>query len=113
MSESSIDPAITRMSGDVALPRRNGELVFAEPWQSRAFGIAVALHATVGFPWAEFQTRLIDAVAAAPPDESKDPTEIYYRQWLAALERLVLDRGLVSGDELERRKRAIERGEIE
>ena len=112
MSEK-IDPSITRMSGEAALPRRNGELVFAEPWQSRAFGIAVALHAKVGFPWSEFQKKLIEAVAAAPPDESKDPTEIYYRQWLTALERLVLEQGLVSGDELERRKRAIERGEIE
>ena len=37
------DATIARMAGDVALPRKNGELVFAEPWEGRAFGIAVAL----------------------------------------------------------------------
>ena len=95
------------------MPRKNGELVFEEPWQSRAFGIAVALHGKGAFPWAEFQRRLIDAVAASPEAGSEDPTETYYRQWLAALERLVVEQGLVTTAELERRKLAIESGETE
>ena len=97
------------MGGEVALPRKNGELVFADPWQSRAFGIAVALHDKGAFPWPEFQQRLIDAVAAAPGDADADQTEMYYRQWLAALERLVVERGLVTPAELASRKAAIER----
>ena len=32
------------MEGQAALPRKNGELVFDEPWQGRVFGMAVALH---------------------------------------------------------------------
>ena len=106
---AKVDPAITRMGGEVALPRKNGELVFADPWQSRAFGIAVALHGKGAFPWVEFQQRLIDAVAAAPGDADADQTELYYRQWLDALERLVVEHGLVTPDELAGRKADIER----
>jgi nitrile hydratase accessory protein len=110
---AKVDPAVTHMTGETAPPRRNGELVFAEPWQSRAFGIAVALHGNGAFPWSEFQRRLIDAVAASPPDEGADPTETYYRQWLAALERLVVEYGLVSEPEIEDRKAAIARGDLD
>ena len=43
-----MDPVPSReiadMSGQAALPRKNGELVFDEPWQGRVFGMAVALH---------------------------------------------------------------------
>ena len=31
-------------SGPAAPPRDNGELVFAAPWESRAFGLALALN---------------------------------------------------------------------
>lgn len=37
-------------------PRANGELVFAEPWESRAFGMALTLHDSGGlFAWPQFQ----------------------------------------------------------
>ena len=39
----SSDPAVVAVDGPAAPPRSNGELVFAEPWESRAFGVAVAL----------------------------------------------------------------------
>ena len=45
------------------LPRRNGELVFAEPWESRAFGLAMTLNAGGVFDWEEFRQHLIRAVA--------------------------------------------------
>ena len=37
------DPRISTMDEQVALPRKNGELVFEAPWEARAFGLAVAL----------------------------------------------------------------------
>ena len=45
------DRAISAMSGSAALPRRNGELVFAEPWEGRAFGLAVALNENGAYDW--------------------------------------------------------------
>jgi nitrile hydratase accessory protein len=86
---------VTGMSGPAALPRRNGELVFEAPWQGRVFGMALAVVERLGVPWAEFQRRLIAEIAARPEAP-------YYDAWLAALERLVVEDGLATADELER-----------
>ncbi len=37
------DRGVSDLTGDEALPRKNGELVFNEPWEGRAFGLAAAL----------------------------------------------------------------------
>jgi nitrile hydratase accessory protein len=86
---------VTGMSGPAALPRRNGELVFEAPWQGRAFGMALAVVERLGVPWAEFQRRLIAEIAAHPDAP-------YYDAWLAALERVVVEHGLATADELGR-----------
>ncbi len=83
------------LNGPAAPPRSNGELVFAEPWESRAFGLALALHAAGAFTWKEFSTELGARIArwerSHPPDEEYP----YYRCWLEALEALLDDRGIV------------------
>jgi nitrile hydratase accessory protein len=76
------------MTGDEALPRANGELVFDAPWQGRAVALAVTLVDRLGIDWDEFRRRLIAAIA-------DDPTRPYYESWAAALEALVVDCGLV------------------
>ncbi len=86
--------AVLDIEGPAAPPRSNGELVFAEPWESRAFGLAMALHAKCVFEWEDFRQHLIRAVA-----ESDEPFS-YYRCWLTALERVLDDKGVVSGEEL-------------
>ncbi|MDR0357956.1 MAG: nitrile hydratase accessory protein, partial [bacterium] len=82
-----VDQRIASMQGQAALPRRNGELVFEAPGQGRAFGIALGLHEAGAYDWEEFRQRLIQEVGA---DEQGD----YYEHWLAALERLAVERGL-------------------
>ena len=86
---------VTDMSGPAALPRRNGELVFEAPWQGRVFGMALAVVERLGVQWTEFQRRLIAEIAAHPDAP-------YYDSWLAALERLVLEHGLATSEELVR-----------
>jgi len=86
---------VTGMSGPAALPRRNGELVFEAPWQGRVFGMALAVVERLGVQWTEFQRRLIAEIAAHPDAP-------YYDAWLAALERLVVEHGLATADELGR-----------
>ena len=86
---------VTGMSGPAALPRRNGELVFEAPWQGRVFGMALAVVERLGVPWAEFQRRLMAEIAAHPDAP-------YYDSWLAALERLVLEHGLATAEQLGR-----------
>lgn len=75
------------------LPRANGELVFEQPWESRAFGLAAALADQGLFTWKDFQDGLIAEVAA---DESQPGEYRYYERWLGALEVLLLERGVVS-----------------
>jgi len=52
------DPRITAMDEQVALPRKNGELVFEAPWEARAFGLAVALNEAGVYPWRDFSQGL-------------------------------------------------------
>jgi nitrile hydratase accessory protein len=86
---------VADLDGEAALPRKNGELVFTAPWEGRAFGMAVALHERGAYEWEHFRHRLISQVA--------DGSSPYYESWLAALESLVVQVGLVSGEELSER----------
>ena len=43
----------------------------------------------LALPWSEFQSRLIAAIAARPEAP-------YYESWIAALEALVVEHGIVS-----------------
>ena len=104
------DSKITSMEGALALPRSNGELVFAAPWEGRAFGIAVALNEGGAYEWGAFQQRLAEEIASAPPD---DEGSEYYERWLASLERLLLDYGMVTDEELDARTAAAETGELD
>ena len=107
---TEIDGRISEMQGELALPRSNGELVFAAPWEGRAFGIAVALNEGGAYEWSEFQRRLAEEIAAAPPDNEGS---VYYERWLASLERLLLEQGMISHEELEDRFAAYESGELD
>jgi nitrile hydratase accessory protein len=99
----SVQAEVTAMTGAGALPRSNGELVFAEPWQARAFGVAVGLVQAQELDWEAFRGRLIDEIATWEREHRDAPSDAYeyYERWLAALERLVLETGLVSATELE------------
>ena len=78
--------------GAAAPPRRNGELVFEAPWQSRVFGLCAAIIETCfDGDRKPFRQRLIAAIAA-------EPERPYWDSWTIALERLVVEAGLI--DEL-------------
>ncbi|MGH3458696.1 hypothetical protein [Aeromicrobium sp.] len=65
------------------VPRRNGELIFDAPWESRAFGLTAAYLEASGQDWATFRTYLIAAIADLPD------TTPYYGAWVVALDRLL------------------------
>jgi nitrile hydratase accessory protein len=91
-------------AGPAAPPRDNGELVFAAPWESQAFGVAMALHGAGAFDWEDFRQRLIAEIgdwAAGGPGRGDWS---YYRCWLRALEGLLADRGLVADRDLRARE---------
>ena len=94
------DPDINFMEGAEALPRRNGELVFQEPWEGRAFGIGVALNNQRVYEWREFREHLVHSIAT---DEATDIPSGYYDRWLTAMEALLLEQGLITPEELDQR----------
>ncbi|HEX3620810.1 MAG TPA: nitrile hydratase accessory protein [Acidimicrobiales bacterium] len=100
--------AVLDVDGPAAPPRSNGELVFAEPWESRAFGLAMALNAGGVFEWEDFRRQLIAAVAEAEREPDAEASWSYYRCWLVALERVLAAAGVVSTDQLLDRARALE-----
>jgi nitrile hydratase accessory protein len=104
----SVERVVRAMAGGAALPRKNGELVFEEPWQGRVFGMAVALHEQGGFEWEEFRQSLIAGIAAA---EVRDEPFSYYEIWLATFEALLAGKGLVDPAELDEATYQFEFGE--
>ena len=98
----TIDAAVADMAGSAALPRRNGELVFEAPWQGRVFALALGVVRRLGLDWSAFQRHLIAEIGARPDAP-------YYDCWVAALERLVVERGVVGADELAAALRALPR----
>ena len=103
-----LESSISEMRGDTALPRENGELVFENPWEARAFGIAVALNEQGTYPWRDFSSGLADEIGSA---ESNDVDSTYYERWLASLERMAIAKGLISEAELESKARKISKAD--
>jgi nitrile hydratase accessory protein len=88
-----------------ALPRDEAEApVFREPWEAQAFAMAVRLHEAGHFTWTEWAERLARAIKEAQGAGDPDRGDTYYHHWLAALEALVTEKGLVGAGELGRRK---------
>ena len=90
------------------LPQGEDGPVFREPWEAQAFAMAVALHQRGVFTWPEWAATLGAEVKRAQAAGDPDTGATYYLHWLNALERLVAEKGVVSGDLLARTKHAWE-----
>lgn len=66
--------------------------VFDEPWEAQAFAMAVSLHARGLFTWKEWAAALACEISA-------DASRSYYECWLAALEKLVEAKRVMTGAE--------------
>ena len=92
-----------------ALPRDEFGPLFAEPWQAQAFALAVRLKDQGHFTWTEWCEALNREILAAQAAGDPDLGDTYYRHWLAALESLVVSKGLASREELASRRDAWDR----
>lgn len=103
MTESNTNSGQPTAGADV--PRRNGELVFEEPWQSRAFGMVVALTENKVCNYEDFRQRLIASIGQWDREHAATPEAVYhyYEHWLESLERLVTEHGLLQEDEIQSR----------
>lgn len=101
---TSIDPTTARRATEAlpSIPRDHDGPVFREPWEAQAFAMALALHDRGLFTWSEWATALADEIRRAQAAGDPDLGDTYYRHWLAALERLVAEKGVASRDMLAR-----------
>jgi nitrile hydratase accessory protein len=99
--------ALLDVEGMAAPPRSNGVLVFAEPWEGRAFGLAVTLHGSGAFKWDEFRCQLIARIASWEADHPENEPYSYYQCWLHALQVVIIDHGMISSAEIANRAEAL------
>src|SRR5208337_3416846 len=95
-------------AGDALLPiaRKGDEPIFDEAWEAQAFAMVVALHEAKLFSWGEWTAALSREIAAPSQPGDRDPDDSYYCRWLAALERIVVEKGATSREMLEARRAA-------
>ena len=85
------------------------EPVFANPLQAQIFALVVGLHQSGCFSSGEWTKALSIEIAVASANgendnnnankEGSDPGDAYYRMWVIALERLLMNKAIVfSGD---------------
>jgi nitrile hydratase accessory protein len=80
---------------DIQPPGGADDPRFEAPWQARVFAAVVSLADAGCFRWDEFQQRLIAEVGRGEGDPGH-----YYEHWLAAAEKLLVEKGLLTSNRL-------------
>lgn len=91
------------------VPRDEDGPVFREPWEARAFAMALALHEGGVFTWKEWAETLGEEIKRAQAAGDPDDGKTYYSHWLATLERLIAAKGVASTDLMHRYRDAWDR----
>ena len=101
---NSIDPAAAKRATEQvpSIPRDAEGPVFREPWEAQAFAMTLALHERKLFTWPEWAATLADEIKKAQAAGDPDTGETYYHHWLAALERIVAEKGAADAKMLDR-----------
>jgi nitrile hydratase accessory protein len=88
------------------IPRDAEGPVFREPWEARAFAMAVALHARGLFTWTEWAGALAEQIKRAQAEGDPDTGETYDLHCLKTLETLVASKQVTTADVLDRYRNA-------
>jgi len=93
---TDIDPAAARRATTEvpSIPCDAEGPVFREPWEAQAFALTLSLYDRGVFKWPEWAAILGDEIKKAQAAGDPDTGETYYRHWLAALERIVAEKGV-------------------
>lgn len=121
MEDNATEESLRAVLEAEGVPTEGGDPVFGEAWQARIFGLAVAMRGEDGaFEWTSFQERLAEEIAddaatermrVESADTPNGIEETYYRQWLDALERLLVEDGHIDEGALRRRTAEFLEGE--
>jgi nitrile hydratase accessory protein len=97
------DPRLAEITAALpSLPRDESGPVFREPWEAQAFAMTLALYQKGLFTWPEWAASLAAEITLAQSQGDPDTGETYYHHWLAALERLVAEKGVADRTSLAR-----------
>jgi nitrile hydratase accessory protein len=83
-----------------------GDRAFDEPWEVRAFAMAVAAYHSGQYEWSEFQLSLIDSIKKWEGGDHSEPWS-YYEHWLEALETVLAGNGALSEAVLDEQTRSV------
>ena len=99
---SPIEREAARRATEVipSIPQDAQGPVFREPWEAQAFAMTLALHAAGLFAWTEWAAILGAEIKNAQAAGDPDTGETYYHHWLAALERIVAEKGVTTRETL-------------
>jgi nitrile hydratase accessory protein len=84
----------------------DGDPIFEAPWQAQAFAITLALYERGLFTWPEWASTLALEITLAQTAGDPDDGSTYYRHWLAAVERIVVEKNLITPVHLDARRTA-------
>ena len=93
MNDSATHAAREALETLPSIPRDDEGPVFREPWEAQAFAMTLALYQQGLFTWPEWAAALTDQIKRAQDAGDPDRGDTYYLHWLAALERIVADKG--------------------
>jgi nitrile hydratase accessory protein len=101
---TSIDPAAARRATEAipGIPCDAEGPVFREPWEAQAFAMTLQLYDRGLFTWPEWAATLGEEIKRAQAAGDPDTGETYYHHWLAALERIVAEKGVTDSGTLKR-----------
>jgi nitrile hydratase accessory protein len=78
------------------LTRDESGPVFREAWEAQAFALTLALQEGGAFTWSEWAASLANEIRRAQSAGDPDTGETYYHHWLAALEQIVVAKGVTT-----------------
>ena len=78
----------------------DGDPVFVEPWEARAFALVVSAHQQGRFEWQQFQQLLVNEISHSEQHGGPKP---YYLNWAIAAEKLFAELGSLQPSEVDQR----------
>jgi nitrile hydratase accessory protein len=94
----NLDPCRGEFEVDRAV--ESGVPGFGDPWHAEAFGTSLALSRAGLFAWAEWVEVFSKEIRANPQRAGEDSESAYYRQWLAALETILVKHATLTSEEI-------------
>ncbi|WP_413723807.1 nitrile hydratase accessory protein [Sodalis sp. RH16] len=80
------------------------EMSFGEPWQAEAFATALQLSHGGLYSWTEWVQAFSAIIREQPQRADESIGDAYYRQWLAALERLLAHKAVLREEDVTTRQ---------